>query len=166
MNVATARLLAPLLLVALAGCAAHKTTIQTRGGTATVTTSQDDKNVTVQTSEGTMSIGQGVSAMTLGVPLYPGAQAGQPAGITTATNSGSTTIANFTTADTFENVYGYYKRRLRPASEKMNVTSANGSVASFQVGGQNSPNAVTVQISSDKPNVTNILITRTTDSRP
>jgi hypothetical protein len=154
-----------LAVAVLVACASHKTTIQTREGTATVTTSQDNRSVTVQTSEGTTSIGQGVDAGKIGVPVYPGAQTGEPASITTASDSGSTVVANFTTADAFDKVYGYYKQRLPPATEKLKVTSGNGSVASFQIGDQNTPAMITVQISSDKPNVTNILITHATRLR-
>jgi hypothetical protein len=161
MKPATIPLLATLLAAALAGCGSHKTTIQTRNGTATVTTSNDDKSVTVQTNEGTMAIGQGVDPAKLGAPVYPGALAGQPESITTATGRQSTVIAGFTTADAFDKVYVYYKQRLPAGAERMKVTSGNGSVASFQVGNPTSPDAVTVQISSDKPNVTSILITHT-----
>ncbi|MGA8534122.1 MAG: hypothetical protein WB615_08445 [Candidatus Tumulicola sp.] len=156
------RLLAAIAAaVALGACAAHKTTIQTREGNATVTTSQDDKSVTVRTSQGTTSIGQGVDTSRLGAPLYPGAQASQPASITTATDTGTSTLANFTTSDAFDKVYRYYKDRLPPAAEKMKVVSANGSVASFQVSDPSIRDVVSVQVSSDKPNETSILITRT-----
>jgi hypothetical protein len=162
MKHATIPLLATLLAATLAACASHKTTtIQTRNGTATVTTSNDNKNVTVQTSDGTMAIGQGVDPAKLGVPVYPGAQAGQPASITTATGNGSTVIASFTTVDAFDKVYAYYKQQLPAGAERMKATSGNGSVASFQVGSQTAPDTVAVQISSDKPNVTSILITHT-----
>ncbi len=163
MKLATGHLFVTLpLAAAVAACTAHKTTIQTRDGTATVTTTNDDKNVSVQSNEGTMAIGQGVDAAKLGVPVYPGAQTGQPASITTTSGNGTTVIASFTTADAFEKVYAYYKQRLPAGAERMNVNSPNGSVASFQAGVQTAPNAVTVQISSDKPNVTSILITHTT----
>ncbi len=162
MRHATIPLFAMLLTVAPVACASHKTTIQTRNGTATVTTSNDDKNVTVKTNDGTIAVGQGVNPAQLGVPVYPGAQAGEPASITTATAGGSTVIASFTTADAFDKVYAYYKQQLPAGAERMNVTSGNGSVASFQVGNQTAPDAVAVQISSDKPNVTSILITHTT----
>ncbi|MBV8373264.1 MAG: hypothetical protein JOY69_08370 [Candidatus Eremiobacteraeota bacterium] len=157
--------LAFLLALACVACASHRSTTQTRSGSATVTTSQDSKSVTVQTNEGTTSIGQPVDVGTLGVPLYPGAQAGQPASITTVKNAISTTIANFMTTDAFDTVYAYYKRQLPPASEKMKVTSANGSVASFQVGGPTDADTVSVQISSDRPNLTNILITHATKTQ-
>jgi hypothetical protein len=153
------RILALLMSLGCAGCASHKTTIQTRNGTATVTTSQDNRSVTVQTREGTTSIGQGVDVAKLGVAVYPGAQSGQPASITTQNNGASTVIANFMTTDAFDSVYRYYKQRLLPGAEKMRVTSGNGSVASFQIGDRNGSDTITVQVSSDRPNLTNILIT-------
>jgi hypothetical protein len=165
MKAAKVGVIALLALAVPAACASHKTTIQTRNGTATVTTSQDNKRVTLQTNEGTTSIGQTVDIATLGAPVYPGAQAGDPPSITTVNDSGSTVTANFTTTDAFDKVYGYYKRRLPPAAEKMKVTSGNGSVASFQVGDASAPEMITVQLSSDKPNMTNILITRVTRTK-
>ena len=68
-------------------------------------------------------------------------------------------IAAFKTTDPFEKVYDYYKQQLPPDAEKMKVSSANGSVVSFQTGGDNSPDEVSVQVSSDKPEETNILTT-------
>ena len=146
-------------IVALAACSSHKSTVATSNGTATVTTSQDDKNVTIQTKEGTTSIGQNVDTGKLGVAVYPGAQAGQGQSITTSCDKGSTVISAFTTPDGFSKVYDFYKQHLPADSEKMKVSSGNGSMASFQVGDATGPDEVTVQVSSDKPTETDILIT-------
>lgn len=146
-------------IVALAACSSHKSTVQTREGSATVTTSQDDKDVTIATSEGTTSIGQHADVSKLGAPIYPGAQADHQGSISTTSDKGSSVIAAFKTTDPFEKVYDYYKQQLPADAEKMKVSSANGSVVSFQTGGDNSPDEVSVQVSSDKPEETNILIT-------
>jgi hypothetical protein len=158
MKAATAAL-AFATIAALAACSSHKSTVQTSEGSATVTTSQDDKDVTVATSEGTTSIGQHADVSRLGAPIYPGAQADQQGSISTTSDKGSSVIAAFKTTDAFEKVYDYYKQQLPADAEKMKVSSANGSVVSFQTGGDSAPDEVSVQISSDKPDETNILIT-------
>jgi hypothetical protein len=158
-----ARFLAVLALAAgatLAACSSSKTTtVQTRNGAATVTTSRNGQNVTVQTSEGTTSLGSHVDLSKLGVPVYPGAQADAQGTITTKEAQGTSVVAAFKTADSFDKVYEYYKGRLPAGSERMKVISGNGSVASFQVGSPKTPDEVTVQVSSDKPNETDLLIT-------
>lgn len=160
MKTVTTGLMTLLALGALVACSSsHKSTIQTSNGAATVTTSQDDKNVTIRTKEGTTAIGQNVDTDKLGAPVYPGAKAGQGQSITTSSDQGSTVIAAFTTADEFEKVYDFYKDHMPAGSEKMKVSSGNGSMASFQIGDQTAGDQVTVQVSSDKPTETDILIT-------
>jgi hypothetical protein len=161
-----ARLVTLFLAVALSACGSHKATTQTHGGSVTVTTSQDSKSATFQTGESTTSIGQSVDTTRLGAPVYPGAQMGQPASIATVAGHASTVIANFETTDAFDKVDAYYRQRLPVGAEKMRVTSANGSVASFQIGDAAGRDITTVQISSDKPNVTNVLITHAARTRP
>ena len=155
--------LAMLTIVTLAACSSHKTTVQTSTGTATVTTSDDDKNVTIQTKEGTMAIGRNVDAAKLGTPVYPGAQTGQGQSVTSSSSARTTVVANFSTPDEFDKVYEYYKRHMPAGSERMKVSSGNGSMASFHVGDRGSPSEVIVQISSDKPTETDILITHVTN---
>jgi hypothetical protein len=127
-----------------------------------VTTSDDNKNVTVQTKEGTTSIGQNVDASRLGAPVYPGAQANAQGAITSTTDKGTSVMAGFKTADPFEKVEAFYKQQLPGGSEKMNVTTANGSVASFQVGADDAADQVAVQVTASKPDETDILITHIT----
>lgn len=163
-----ARLLALALAAgaALAACSSSKTTtVQTRNGAATITTSQGGENVTVQTSEGTTSLGSHVDPSKLGVSIYPGAEADAQGIITTKEARETSTVAAFKTADSFDKVYAYYKDRLPAGSERMKVTSGNGSVASFQIGSPKTPDEVTVQVSSDKPNETDLLITRVVRAR-
>lgn len=150
-------------VVALTACGGHRaTTIQTSSGTATVTTTQDNKNVTVQTKEGTTSIGQSVDAGKLGAPLYPGAQANAQGAITSSTDKGTSVMAGFKTSDSFDKVEAFYKQQLPAGSEKMNVTSNNSSIASFQVGTADTSDQVAVQITSSKDGGTDILITHVT----
>ncbi|MEO6835641.1 MAG: hypothetical protein ABI231_07025 [Candidatus Tumulicola sp.] len=151
--------LAPFAIVALAACSSHTSTVQTREGAATVTTSQDDKSVTVQTKEATTAIGENVDAAKLGAPVYPGAQANQGT-LATHDDKSASVIAAFRTTDAFDKVYDFYKRQLPAGAEKLKVASGNGSIASFQSGGES--DQVAVQIASDKPNETDILITHVT----
>jgi hypothetical protein len=147
----------------LASCGSHRAaTIQTSSQTATVTTSQDNKNVTVQTKEGTTSIGQGVDPAKLGAPVYPGAQANEQGAIMSSTDKGTSVMAGFKTSDAFDKVESFYKQRLPAGSEKMNVATSNGSTASFQVGAVDSNDQVVVQVTSSKPGETDVLITRIT----
>lgn len=156
-------MLAAAAVVALGGCAsAHKTTIRTNEGPATITTSQDRKDVTVQTSEGTTSIGGPVDASKLGAPIYPGAESNDPGSISSSNDATATIVAAFKTADAFDRVYEYYRQQLPPGSERMKVDGGSGSVATFQIGSPKTPDEVSVQVSSDKPNETNILITHVT----
>lgn len=149
--------------VALTACGSHRaSTIQTSDGTATVTTSQDNKNVTVQTKEGTTSIGQSVDPSKLGAPVYPGAEANSQGAITSNTDKGTSVMAGFKTSDPFAKVEAYYKQQLPAGSEKSNVTSNNTSIASFQLGAGDSSDQVAVQVTSSKPDETDILITHIT----
>jgi hypothetical protein len=148
--------------IALSACSSHKTTIQTSNGAATVTTSQDNKTVTVQSKEGTMSINQNVDTSKLGAPVYPGAQANEQGAVTTTTDKGSSTMAGFRTADPFEKVESYYKNQLPAGSEKINISSTNGSVATFQMGSDKAGTLVTVHVTQSKPGETDILISRVT----
>jgi len=97
---------------------------------------------------------------------YPGAKPIAPTAFATADADGARAIAGFTTGDSFDAVYAYYQRRLPAGSETLHVSGAKGSVASFDVaprGDAGRPRGgahVAVQISSVKPNATEILITR------
>ena len=133
MDAAKAGLAATLLLV-LSACNPHAD-----GQTVTsTTTSRDDR---------------------FGEFTYPGATPDEPATFTARTQDGSHTIAGFTTSDPFARVYAYYRRTLPSGSETMHVISLNGAVATFEIDPR-SQATVDVQISSDKPNFTEILITR------
>lgn len=156
-------ILTAMALAALAGCSSsHKTTLQTNEGPATITTSQDRKDVTVQTSEGTTSIGRHVDAAKLGAPIYPGAESNQQGSISSTNAQAATVIAAFKTADSFDRVYDFYRQQLPAGSERMKVAGGNGSVATFQIGSPKTADEVSVQVSSDKPSETDILITHVT----
>lgn len=156
-------ILAAGTIAALAGCASsHKAAMQTREGSATITTGQDRKDVTVQTREGTMTIGRQVDAGKLGAPIYPGAQSNQQGSISSRNGQTTTVITAFKTADSFDQVYDFYRQQLPVGSERMKVSGGSGAVATFQIGGPTAPDEVSVQVASDKPNETDILITHVT----
>jgi hypothetical protein len=150
--------LALTAMVAFAACSAQKTAVTASNGDASVTTAAGGKSVTVTTREGTTSLGERVDPSKLGAPVYPGASAGQQAMLQT----GSSTIAQFKTADGFDKVYAYYKQHLPADSEKTKAVTANGSIAAFQIGSDASGDQITVQVSSDKSGETSILIARVT----
>ena len=130
-------------LAALAGCASsHKTP--------------------VQTGDGTTAIGRQADAGALGAPIYPGATINRPGVVSSTKGNTAATIAAFKTADSFDRVYDFYRQQLPAGSERMKVAGGNGSVATFQTGSAETGDEVSVQVASDKPNETDILITHVT----
>lgn len=109
-----------------------------------------------------MSIGRQVDASKLAAPIYPGAQANQQGSISSKNGQTTTVIAAFKTADSFDQVYDFYRQQLPAGSERMKVSGGSGAVATFQIGGPNAADEVSVQVASDKPNETDILITHVT----
>jgi hypothetical protein len=96
----------------------------------------------------------------LGAPVYPGASSDAQGGVLMKTRDGVQTIAAFDTTDAFDKVDSFYEKRLPAGSEKLRMAGENGSVASFEVRNARSNGEITVQISSDRPKETTILITR------
>jgi len=143
-----ATLFAFLAVTALAACSSQKTAGRTQ-----------TQSVTVETSEGTVAVNQGVDRSKLGAPVYPGAESKDSGSISSSGASGSSVIAAFKTSDPFEKVYDYYKQQLPTGSEKMKMSSGDNSIASFQTGDENGPDQVTVQVTSDKAGETDIVIT-------
>ena len=100
--------------------------------------------------------------------VYPGAASIPPGAYVATDADGTRTIAGYTTTAAFEKVYAYYRHVLPPGAETMHVLSPNGSVATFATQSADA-RSLAVQISSDKPNVTEILLTsypRRPPSRP
>ncbi|MHB8148337.1 MAG: hypothetical protein ACYDGM_13905 [Vulcanimicrobiaceae bacterium] len=153
------RLFAPVLLVAgLAACShGHKTTILTGNGTATVTTSQDNKTATITTKGGSMTMGKGaVDVSKLGVPVYPGAVVGD-GGYAMSGPQGSGQMATLTTTDPFEKVYQWYKSQMPAGSQQMKVESGDSSIAEFAVA-KGANDRTTIMITSKKDE-TDIVLT-------
>lgn len=142
-------------VVALVACGAHKTTVTTSKGDATVTQDQNGQSTTVQTKEGTVTVGKSVDPAVLGAPVYPGANANDTGTVSvTGANAGS--MAAFRTSDDFDKVYGFYKSHMPGGSEKMKMTSGDSSVAEFQSTGADGETAVQI---SGKTGETDIIIT-------
>jgi hypothetical protein len=168
LRIATAGLLLAAL-VATSACSNKATTTSSDGSTTTTTAdgssmttdaSGNGKSVTVQTKEGSATFGTGVDPGKLGAPVYPGAQTSPDSqgSFSASTNAGSTVMATFKTTDDFGKVYDYYKAQMPAGSEGMKMSMGTASSATFQVGKDGAPDQVTVQISSDKPGQTTILI--------
>ena len=140
-------------LAALTACASHKTTVATSSGDATITQSGNGQQVTVQSSSGTVTVGGSVDPSNLGAPVYPGAEANTTMNVT---GSDAGAMAAFKTNDDFDKVYDWYKSQLPAGSEKMKMSSGDGSVAEFVIEGANGKTAVQV---TGKAGETEILIT-------
>ena len=147
------------ILVAATGCS-HKTTVTSTDGTTTVSTSNNGQTATITTKEGSATYGAGaVDTSKLGAPVYPGATAAEGGGMSASTTTGSSAMGAFSTADSFDAVYGWYKAHMPPGSEKMKMSSGGSDVAEFVAG--KDADAVAVMI-SDKDGKTQIVITHNT----
>ena len=145
-------------LVIVAGCSAKKTVYNSDG--STVTSDSGNKTVTVQSSAGTLTMGQSaVDASKLGVPVYPGATQSQ-GGFAYNGSHGSGQMTSLTTSDGFDKVYAWYKSRLPADAEKMKSSSGDSSFAEFVTGAEGSPHT-TVMISS-KGTQTSIVLSKGT----
>lgn len=145
-------------VIALAGCSSNKKVYSSNG--ATVTTDTKQKTVTVQSSEGTMKMGKGVvDAASLGVPIYAGATQDEGA-LSVTGEKGSTQMAAFTTNDSFNQVYRFYKSKMPAGSEKMKMEEGDSSVAEFVTGGDKAGEVQTMVMISRKGNQTSIVVTK------
>lgn len=149
---AAAALIAALALTA---CGAHKTTVVSSDG-STVTTNDNGKT-TVNTKEGSVTVGGDVDPAKLGAPVYPGATKNEGGTIAVTQGNGSHSVATFTTPDSFDKVYSYYKAQLPSDAEKMKVEQGGSSLASFQVADAKSGESTSVMIEG-KGDQTQIII--------
>jgi hypothetical protein len=154
------RLLIVVLAAAipLAACSSSKKTYTSNGTTVTTDTTQ--KTVTVQSSEGTMRMGKDVvDVASLGVPIYGGAT--QDEGALSVTGAkGSAQMAAFTTPDSFDKVYTFYKSKMPSGSEKMKLDEGDSSVAEFVTGSGKAGEMQTMVMISKKGDKTSIVITK------
>jgi hypothetical protein len=148
-------------LVLLTACMSHTRTITTGNGTATVTTNGNNSTVTVKTAQGTGTFGaNAVDLKSLGLPIYPGAQASNT-GYSAQSTTGSGSVVVMSTTDPFDKVYAWYKSQMPASSEQTHVTSAGGSMAAFQVGKDTDKVQKMVEI-SEHNGTTSIMLTSAT----
>jgi len=126
-----------VVAVTLASCGGgHKSTVYTGNGTATVTTSEDNKTTTVESKEGTYTAGKDAVDLTkLAVPVYPGATKGDDnTGYAVNSKEGQAQVVMLSTPDSFDKVYAWYKAQLPKDAEKMKVSNAGTDMAQFATG--------------------------------
>lgn len=172
--------LAFVLAIALGACSSsQKSTTSTdtstapadtsAGGTATAdansggSASNAGGSMTINTKEGSVSMGANVDASKIGVPVYPGATtAGGGGGWSVQSKEGTGQVVSLTTNDSFSKVEAWYKAQLPAGSEVMNATSGSTSSAVFQVGKNTDKDQQSVEISSDGTKTTIVLSHKTT----
>lgn len=149
------RIGALVAIVALVACSSHKTTTYTMKDNTVVKQDASGQSTTVQTDQGTVTVGKSADPAQLRAPIYPGADANTAGTVSyTAANGGA--MSAFKTTDDFAKVYDFYKSQLPAGSEKMKMQSGDGSVAQFVI--DNATGETAVQISG-KPGETDIIIT-------
>lgn len=149
-------------VVLLVSCTAHKTTIVTTDGTATMSTTDDSKTTTVQSKDGEVKVGENaVDTSKLGAPIYPGATASDSGGVSVNSDKGTGDMVAFKTSDPFDKVYEFYKRQMPKDSEKMKFAQGDSSMATFQIGQDADAENTSVMITA-KAGETDILITHRT----
>jgi hypothetical protein len=126
--------------------------------TSSVKTSDDGKSTTVQTDQGTVTVGKTVDTTKLGVPAYPGASGDDSASVSGTAGGTTGALVTFKTSDDFDKVYEFYKSKLPAGSEKMKTSTPDGSVAMFSIEDKTKNTTTNVQIAS-KSGETTILIT-------
>lgn len=145
-------------LIALCACSTTRRVYTANG--ATVTTDTRQKTVTVQSSDGTMRMGKDVVDVTsLGAPVYTGA-AQDDSGLSVIGAKGSAQMAAFTTPDSFQKVYTFYKGKMPTGSQKMKVDAGDASVAEFVTGNSKAGEMQTMVMISKRGVNTAIVITR------
>jgi hypothetical protein len=119
----------------------------------------------VQSSEGTMKMGQGVvDVASLGVPVYAGAT--QDDGALSVTGSkGTAQMAAFTTSDSFDKVFEFYKSKMPAGSQKMKVDDGDSSMAEFVTGSGKTGDIETMVMITKKGDKTSIVITKGTQGQ-
>lgn len=129
--------MAALVLTACGG--SHKSTVNTAAGTATVTTSDDNKTTTMQTKEGTFTTGEGaVNIAKLSVPVYPGAKTSESGGYAMTGRNGDAQVVSLTSPDAFAKVYAWYRAKMPSGSEKFKVSNPGAEMAEFVSGSDGS----------------------------
>ncbi len=128
--------------------------------TSSVKTSDDGKSTTVQTDQGTVTVGKAVDTSKLGVPMYPGASSEDAASVSGTAGGTTGSVVTFKTNDDFEKVYQWYKSQLPAGSEKLKTTTTESSAAMFSIEDKAKNTTTNVQLASQGGSTgTTILIT-------
>lgn len=127
------RLAFAMAALALTACGgSHNSTANTAAGTATVTTSDDNKTTTMHTKEGTFTAGEGaVDIAKLSVPVYPGAKTSESGGYAMTGRDGDAQVVSLTSPDAFAKVYAWYRAKMPSGSEKLKVSNPGAEMAEF-----------------------------------
>jgi outer membrane murein-binding lipoprotein Lpp len=153
--------LAIAAVIVLAGCSSQKKVYSANGTTVTRDTASN--TVTMQNKEGSMTVGKNaVDPAKLGVPIYPGATQSE-GGMSVTSKTGSGQMASFTSPDSFDKVYRWYKSRLPAGAEKMKFGSGDNSVVEFVTGSVKPGEIQTMVMVSQKKDVTDIIVSRGTN---
>ena len=143
--------------LALLPACAKKSTVNTPNGPVTVTQENGVKQVTMQSSEGTTKIGEGVvDPNSLGLPVYPGATPSKSGAFSSQTKMGGAQVVTLETTDPFDKVYAFYHEKMPAGSEKMKVSEGGASMATFQIGSDKdkSHKGVSIVAAAGKTNIT------------
>ena len=146
----------------LPACSKRTTTVPTANGPVTVTQDNGSKNVSYQSKEGKVVLGQNaVDPASLGLPIYPGATPSEGGSLAADTNRGSAKVVTLQTKDSFDKVYAFYHTNMPAGSEKSKMSMAGSSMASFQIGNEAAKMQKSVSIVGSGNSVTITLIVGT-----
>ncbi len=164
-----------VLLLVLGGCKGKDKTkvYYTKEGKVEVSEKEEGKvkEMTVTTEKGTATLktAKGEIPEDLGVPVYPGASAKEGGTLSLSGDrdgkKGSYSSTFLTTGDDIEKVIDYYKNELGEKAEFYEMTTPNGKMASFTLGGDQ-PEKITVMLTQNPDKkVTNIHITKMVEEK-
>jgi len=152
-------LLALAAVAILAGCTNHKVTVSSDGSTVTTTGKGDDQTVTVQGNGGSFTAGKNaVDPAKIGLPIYPGATAGEGTSMAGSSEEGSGAMMIMKTSDSFDKVYAWYKAQMPAGSQQMQSTNGDTSVAEFQIGKDTDKEQKSVTLTSESDGTSIMLV--------
>ena len=151
------------MLAVFPACAKKSTTISSSNGPVTVTQSNGNKNVSIQSKEGSVVLGQNaVDPNTLGLPVYPGAIASEGGSLAATTKEGTAKVVTLQTKDSFDKVYAFYKAKMPAGTETSHMTAGGTSMAAFTMGSSTDKEhkSVSITATGDKVSITLVVGTK------
>jgi len=115
-------------------------------------------STTINTGNGQVTVNGTIDSSKLGVPVYPGAKPNNQGSLSVNSANGSAAYAGFSTDDSFDKVYQFYKSQLPADAEKMKSSSGNSSMAMFST--KVGSDTVSVEIVSNDKGGTSVAISR------